>query len=63
MNPRVPVKAGDPPPPYLFKLHSDIYTVPPTNHIAGTDACNTQYTIPVTVFLKMNPRVRNIQKT
>jgi len=27
-----------------------------------TDACNTFYTIPVytTVFLKMNPRVRNM---
>jgi len=42
-----------------FRTHSSTYNT------AYTDACKTHYTVPVntTVFLKMNPRVRNMYKT
>ena len=43
----------------VFDTHSSTYWT------AYTDACKTHYTISVytTVFLKMNPRLRNMQKT
>jgi len=46
----------------LFILRCLHRTHPSTYKAAYTDACITQYTITVrkTVFLKMNPRVRNM---